>query len=196
MQRKHFNTFHAFPNFKLGKNVYKKNLVISMLRNRNLFYRIKILWKFKNVPKKISTNFDKSRDSFCFWELLKKYILFKVLTEHMEIFELKPAIIILETRNFATHSDFSFEIKNEQYAWTTRLWTSTWYIVSYSKKWHAKHDLSKRYFPTYFVLPREKNSLSMYTFPLRWFTDSKWTCWHFIKLRFCQTTREAANQWP
>ena len=61
----------------------------------------------------------------------------------MEILEPEPAILILETRNFATHSDFSFEIKNEQNAWTTRIWTSTWYIVSYSKKWHAKHDLSK-----------------------------------------------------
>ena len=51
----------------------------------------------------------------------------------MEILELEPAILKPETRNFATHSDFSFEIKNEQYAWTTRIWTSTWYIVSYSK---------------------------------------------------------------
>ena len=51
----------------------------------------------------------------------------------MEILEQEPALKIPETRNFATHSDFSIEIKNEQYAWTTRIWIGTWYIVSYSK---------------------------------------------------------------
>ena len=64
----------------------------------------------------------------------------------MEFLDLESPLIIPETRNFATHSDFSFEIKNEQYAWTTRIWTIIWYIVSYSKKWHAKHDLKKRCF--------------------------------------------------
>ena len=80
MQKRHFNFFHVFPNFKLGKKVYKKKLLNSKLRNPNVLYHIKILWNFKNLPKKNSANFNKIRGiCFAFRKSLKKDILFEVL---------------------------------------------------------------------------------------------------------------------
>ena len=133
-KKNHLIIFDDFQKFNLGKKVYKKKILNSMLRTCNILHDIKNLCKFKNSPKENSAKFNKIWDFFAFGNSLKKYMLFEFLTQNMEILEVEPAIIIiLETRNFATHSDFPFEIKNEQYAWTTRIWTSTWYFVSYSK---------------------------------------------------------------